>query len=500
GQATGTGREGDADMATLAARLESLAAERDHLRESLSATEAERDRLAAGSAAGLTADARLREALVREREERAQLTSALGAARAALSELQASLSRRDAEVKEQAAELERLRAEQERLAAAREAAPPPPPPPAPALPPPAREPVRVVTVTPPPAARPPAARPRVREIEAGRRPLVVIDVEDRWCEKALDGHHVEVVAPGDDLAEQIGELSPARIVVNLLAPGALGALVAARAAGCGSRFWGCLANSGADRALMLGMVEAAESPIDPDEVVATLERYAARGTRVVTVGTDVDALMSLRQALARKGLSVSMAWDAKQAADLLQVVRPEVVVVDLALPRRDGYGIVARLAALDPPPSAILVPGPDDAAVAFAAALADSASAGGALQLGQLLAAVLARSEAPPIERRHKIRVVARLRSLGGVPGARPSRELAALCGVVADPGVSDRSKLALLLGRLPAREDAPLGELVRRAEGDAETRALLETIVDDERATVRWLRGMRDALEREGA
>ncbi len=103
-------------------------------------------------------------------------------------------------------------------------------------------------------------------------------------------------------------------------------------------------------------------------------------------------------------------------------------------------------------------------------------------------------------DRRHAALAEARLRSLGGVPGARPSRELAALCGVVADPGVSDRSKLALLLGRLPAREDAPLGELVRRAEGDAETRALLETIVDDERATVRWLRGMRDALEREGA
>jgi len=71
---------------------------------------------------------------------------------------------------------------------------------------------------------------------------------------------------------------------------------------------------------------------------------------------------------------------------------------------------------------------------------------------------------------------------------------------VVADPGVSDRSKLALILGRLPAREDAPLGELVRRAEGDAETHALLETIVDDERATVRWLRRMRDVLEQEGA
>src|SRR5213076_871323 len=86
-------------------------------------------------------------------------------------------------------------------------------------------------------------------------------------------------------------------------------------------------------------------------------------------------------------------------------------------------------------------------------------------------------------DRRHAALAEARLRSLGGVPGARPSRELAAVCGVVADPGVSDRSKLALILGRLPAREDAPLGELVRRAEGDAETHALLETIVDDVRA-----------------
>src|SRR2546422_6499737 len=163
------------------------------------------------------------------------------------------------------------------------------------------------------------------QAEDGIRDVAVTGVQTCALPISLDGHHVEVLAPGDDLAEQIAELSPARIVVNLLAPGALGALVAARAAGCGARFWGCLANPGADRALMLGMVEAAESPVDPHDVVTTLERYAARGTRVVTVGADVDGLMSLRQALARKGLSVSMAWDAKQAADLLQVVRPEVV-------------------------------------------------------------------------------------------------------------------------------------------------------------------------------
>ena|SRR2546427_4773472 len=93
-----------------------------------------------------------------------------------------------------------------------------------------------------------------------------------------------------------------------------------------------------------------------------------------------------------------------------------------------------------------------------------------------------------------------RLRALGGVPGAQPSRELAALCGVVADPGVSDRSKLAMLLGRLPGPDDGPLLAIVSDAAGDAETQALLATILDDERASIRWLRQMRDTLEREGA
>jgi hypothetical protein len=97
---------------------------------------------------------------------------------------------------------------------------------------------------------------------------------------------------------------------------------------------------------------------------------------------------------------------------------------------------------------------------------------------------------------RHAALAEARLRALGGIPGARPSRELAALCGVVADPGVSDRSKLAMLLGRLPGTADEPLGELVRDVEGDPETRALLETIVDDERASLRWLRHVLDVLE----
>ena len=102
-------------------------------------------------------------------------------------------------------------------------------------------------------------------------------------------------------------------------------------------------------------------------------------------------------------------------------------------------------------------------------------------------------------DRRHAALATARLVALGGRPVAHVDRDLSALCGVVSDPGISDRSKIALLLARFPPLHDAPLDDLVRRVEGDAETHALLETIGDDERASLGWLRRMSEALAREG-
>jgi PleD family two-component response regulator len=156
------------------------------------------------------------------------------------------------------------------------------------------------------------------------------------------------------------------------------------------------------------MIEPAVSPLDPDTAVDTLGRYAVRGTRVVTIGADVDALMSLRQALARRGLSVSMAWDAKQGIDLLGVVRPELVVVELGLPRRDGYGIVAQLSAVDPVPNALIVPAREEPSIGFTAVLSDPAHATRTIMLAELLTRSLARSEATPAERKQKLRAFGR--------------------------------------------------------------------------------------------
>ena len=118
-------------------------------------------------------------------------------------------------------------------------------------------------------------------------------------------------------------------------------------------------------------VEPPVGPIDPDAIINALGPYAARDGRIVTAGADVDALMSLRQALSRRRASVSMAWDAKQAREMLGVVRPHAVVIDMSMPKRGGCSIVSAVTALDPVPLLVIVSSASDPAMDFSALLAD---------------------------------------------------------------------------------------------------------------------------------
>src|SRR6185295_8916290 len=89
---------------------------------------------------------------------------------------------------------------------------------------------------------------------------------------------------------------------------------------------------------------------------------------------DAAALIEVRQAFVREGMSVSIAWDDKQAADLLEMVRPDIAIVDLTLPPRGGHRFVVEMAASEKSPVIVLVPGSEDPAAGFAAA-AGAASA-----------------------------------------------------------------------------------------------------------------------------
>ena len=331
--------EREAETAALTARVDSVAAERDRLRTALAAVQVERDQFAAETAAGDAAHARLEEALVRD-----------------------AAARDVAPVKEEPAEEEP--AEED-----------------------ASEPltVEIRVERPPPEVLAPA--PASVGVAAGVRRIVVLDEGGAWASAARSGEEVIVVSP-KDAAARIAQLAPARMLVNLAAPGVMEALCALRAAGSTTRFTGCLLLPGADRALPLGTIEPVVRPLEPDTVLAALHGLATRGTRVLTTGTSAEALISLRQALTREGMSVSMAWDGKQATDLLGMARPEVVVVELSLPPRAGYRFVAQLAACNPVPHAVLVPGDDDPAAGFAAALSHPMHMGWMLPLARVLARV----------------------------------------------------------------------------------------------------------------
>ncbi len=232
-----------------------------------------------------------------------------------------------------------------------------------------------------------AAAPRQPGL--GPAHVVVVDDDPAWAAAAGEGLQVTVMPAGGAALESLGATSPTCVVVNLAARGALAALATLREAGSSARVWGCLATPATGRALPLGLVEPVARPVDPDAVLATFRRHAARGARVLAAGADADALISLRQALVREGMSVAMAWDGARAVELLGAQRPEMVVIDLALPGRVGYALVARLAACDPPPVLALIPGDDDAPAAFAAALAEEAPAARMLPLADLLVRVL---------------------------------------------------------------------------------------------------------------
>ena len=208
-----------------------------------------------------------------------------------------------------------------------------------------------------------AAAPSVRQT------LVVLDEDPSWRGAEGTDVDVEVMKPAPDLAQRLSQLDFSRMVVNLAAPGVFDTLLDLRAGGYPTGFWGCLAEIGADEVVMLGMIEPTTRPLDVDAVLVWLACFAPHGTRILAAGANVNAFISLREALTRAGMSVSIAWDTKQTIDLVGMVRPQVVILDLALPPNGAHAAIVQMGAVDPPPTMALIQGTDDPAAGFSAAL-----------------------------------------------------------------------------------------------------------------------------------
>ena len=80
--------------------------------------------------------------------------------------------------------------------------------------------------------------------------------------------------------------------------------------------------------------------------------------QILLVDDDPDIIESLRFALGQRGYVVSVARDGNQAIAIAETKQPDLVVLDIMLPRRSGFLVLERLCqTIDKPIPVIMITG-----------------------------------------------------------------------------------------------------------------------------------------------
>ena len=70
-----------------------------------------------------------------------------------------------------------------------------------------------------------------------------------------------------------------------------------------------------------------------------------RDIRVLVVDDEIEIQKVLRQILIRKGYVVETAGDGKEALSLMKKIRPDIVLLDIMMPKLDGIETLRRIKA-----------------------------------------------------------------------------------------------------------------------------------------------------------
>ena len=71
-------------------------------------------------------------------------------------------------------------------------------------------------------------------------------------------------------------------------------------------------------------------------------------SRILIVDDQSDFAQGLAILLRVRGYEVAVAGDGEAGLELVESTRPDVVLLDLGLPRIDGYEVARRIRGLDP--------------------------------------------------------------------------------------------------------------------------------------------------------
>lgn len=96
---------------------------------------------------------------------------------------------------------------------------------------------------------------------------------------------------------------------------------------------------------VFGMVRFFPAPFDIHACVQRLLGRRTRPQRLLVVGEAFEEMNALKDALAQAQCGISMAFDARQALDLVPMLKPDLALLDLNMPKGEALRLAVTLRA-----------------------------------------------------------------------------------------------------------------------------------------------------------
>jgi len=90
-------------------------------------------------------------------------------------------------------------------------------------------------------------------------------------------------------------------------------------------------------------------------MINQLEEFRLKDKRVLIVDDDREVLASIDQAMQSEGALTATCHDGNSAVRISESDHPELVVLDMMLPKRSGFLVLERLKRMDKPPRVVMV-------------------------------------------------------------------------------------------------------------------------------------------------
>ena len=201
------------------------------------------------------------------------------------------------------------------------------------------------------AARVQPARPIAGEADA---PLVLIVDDDATVRELVERHlersgfAVVTASGGREGLRLVRELRPAAVTLDILMPDLDGWTVLAAIKGdpvlSGTPVVLMSIVDQKNRGYALGAADYLVKPVDRAKLVETLTGICgATAGRALLVDDDEVVRRSVRQALEPIGWNVAEAENGQAAIESLTAARPDVIILDLMMPKMDGFEFLDEL-------------------------------------------------------------------------------------------------------------------------------------------------------------